>query len=146
MGDLKTTCDTPLRVLTFRFGHGQDSDTRLCLAGHLMHLEYFSSLFHSWQEASSAEVCITDFNVETFDQMMVYINIGTIEQSLPLGALVKLLEAADKYLLPSLVALVMLHVVRQLQDHDRVKNISAEVAAELLSVSGRLMHACSTLQ
>lgn len=135
------------QTVSFRFtGEGQRHDLRVSLVGPLLRFEYFQKLLGSWQEGATLEVEVSDVGPDTFDSLLAYVYTGAVDSGLSLAALVRLLEAANKYLLPGLAALTILHILRQLELGDELQSREAGEVAELLTCSEALALTFPALQ
>lgn len=99
------------RVVTFKFPE-EDGAVRPCLFSVLSRFEYFQKALGNWQERASGEIVVTDASTQTFDQFLRYLYTGDVDGELDVEGLLGLLNLANKYLLPHLVALCMSKILR----------------------------------
>merc|ERR1712176_1496707 len=118
-------------VVTFKVQDAKHkTDTRLCIASALERYEYFQKLLGQWQEGASAEVTVTDIDLDVFEHFLTYIYNGTVDGQLELATLVKLFSLANKYLMYDLVASCLLRILDILQDGKRMKQSGVGAFAE----------------
>jgi len=101
------------RVVTFKFPE-EDGAVRSCLFSVLSRFEYFQKALGNWQERASGEIVVTDASTQTFDQFIRYLYTGDVDGEMDVEGLLGLLNLANKYLLPHLVALCMSKILRTL--------------------------------
>lgn len=134
------------RVVTFRFPRGDAQDVLHTLIGPLARFSYFEKLFRSFREGASSEVIVTDVDVLTFGAILAYSHSGAVCEQLRLDKLVNLFEAANKYLIFDLAAVVLCRIIACLDNGLGVQTTAPEGLCKLLVLAEACVHNYPALQ